>query len=96
MSEYQNTHDDDGPRFEAWLGVSAGSLVPVIVALFAPPAFLVPLIATTALLFAAGLIMLRRQTAHRTRESGRAPVPSATSGAPSFDHERVEIDGGEP
>jgi hypothetical protein len=29
MSNYQNPHDDDIPRFERWLGVTASAVGPV-------------------------------------------------------------------
>lgn len=76
MSNYQASHDEDIPRFEPWLGVLFASLVPVIVALFVPHAFAVPLIVMTVLLFVAGLVMLRLQSRRHTRERAFAPEPT--------------------
>ena len=76
MSEYQASHDEDIPRFEPWLGVLFASLVPVIAALFVPHSFAVPLIATTVLLFVAGLVMLRLQSRRRTREQASVAEPT--------------------
>lgn len=73
MSKYQASHDEDIPRFEPWLGVLFASLLPVIVALFVPHAFVVPLIVTTLLLFVAGLVMLRFQSQRRRREQALVP-----------------------
>jgi hypothetical protein len=95
MSRYQNTHDDDVPRFEPWLGVMISSFVPLLVALEASSIFLVPLIAMTVLLFAAGLLMLRRQTIRRARERSNM-LPSTINPARSFDGERLEMEGAEP
>lgn len=71
MSHYhspnQNSHDhEDIPRFEPWLGVMAGSLLPALLALALPQAFSIPLIACTVLLFAAGSFMLARQGRRRS------------------------------
>ena len=71
MSEYQNTHDDDVPRFEPWLGMIAGSVLPLGAAVYLPSAFPV-LMVLTVLLFVSGLIMLRLQTVRRAREQNRA------------------------
>ena len=70
MSEYQNTHDDDVPRFEPWLGMIAGSVLPLGAAVYLPNAFPV-LMVLTVLLFVSGLIMLRLQTVRRAREQNR-------------------------
>ena len=70
MSEYQNTHDDDAPRFEPWLGMIAGSVLPLGAAVYLPSAFPVLMI-LTVLLFVSGLIMLRLQTVRRAREQNR-------------------------
>ena len=61
MSEYENSHEDI-PRFEPWLGVMLSAVVPALGTVYAPSAFLVPLIVATAALFVGSLIMLRRQT----------------------------------
>ena len=71
MSEYQNTHDDDVPRFEPWLGMIAASVLPLGAAVYLPSAFPV-LMVLTVLLFVSGLIMLRLQTVRRAREQNRA------------------------
>ena len=76
MSKYQASHDEDIPRFEPWLGVLFASLVPVILALFVPHAFAVPLIAITVLLFVAGLVMLRLQSRRHTRERASFTEPT--------------------
>lgn len=76
MSKYQSSHDEDIPRFEPWLGVLFASLVPVILALFVPHAFAVPLIAMTVLLFVAGLVMLRLQSRRHTRERASIAEPT--------------------
>lgn len=72
VSQNQHSHSsDDIPRFEAWLGVLATSLLPAGAALFLPHAFAIPLIACTVLLFTVGLVMLSvqsRRSAHRERE----------------------------
>jgi hypothetical protein len=60
MSEYENANDDI-PRFEPWLGVMSSAVVPALLTVYVPSRFLVPLIAVTVGLFAAGLVMLRRQ-----------------------------------
>ncbi len=70
MSEYQNTHDDDVPRFEPWLGMIAGSVLPLGAAVYLPSAFPV-LMVLTVLLFVSGLVMLRLQTVRRARERNR-------------------------
>ena len=70
MSECQNTHDDDVPRFEPWLGMIAGSVLPLGAAIYLPSAFPV-LMVLTVLLFVSGLIMLRLQTVRRAREQNR-------------------------
>ena len=76
MSNYQASHDEDIPRFEPWLGVLFASLLPVIVALFVPHAFAVPLIAMTVLLFVAGLVMLRLQSRRYARERASVREPT--------------------
>jgi MFS superfamily sulfate permease-like transporter len=96
MSNYERSHDDDVPRFEAWLGVMVSSFVPVILALYASPIYFVPLIAIAALLFAAGLVMLRRQSLRVERARSDARFPSATSAAVSVDGEPLEMEGAEP
>jgi len=96
MSNYQNPHDDDIPRFEPWLGVTASAVGPVIVALYLPSIYVIPLIAVSVVLFAAGLIMLRRQTLRRARDRGEARLPSATSVRRPFDGETLEMEGAEP
>ena len=65
MSNNPQLHDDGIPTFEPWLAVAAGGLVPAALALFLPPTFLVPLIVATIALFAASLVMWRRQSNRR-------------------------------
>ena len=96
MSEYQSTHDDDNPRFEAWLAMVASSVLPVVAAFYVPKTFAAPLMVLTVLLFVAGLIMLRLQSARRAREQNRTqrvlrPTVQATE-APLV-HEATEIHG---
>ena len=80
MSEYQDTHDnDDSPRFEPWLGMVAGSVLPVGAAFYLPKAFSAPLMVATVLLFVGGLIMLRVQSVRRAREQNRTqPMERST------------------
>jgi MFS superfamily sulfate permease-like transporter len=65
VSNYQNPHDEDIPRFEPWLRVMTAAFVPAIATLYLPGSFLVPLAALATILFGAGLFMLRRQSIHR-------------------------------
>jgi hypothetical protein len=65
MSQYQNPHDEDIPRYEPWLGVMGASFVPVTVLLFLHGRFAGPLISASAILFVASLVMLRRQSIRR-------------------------------
>ena len=64
MSAHKNSHDDV-PRLEPWLAVLGSSLVPVIGAVFLPSPLGVAAIIVSVALFAAGLLMLRRQTIRR-------------------------------
>ena len=64
-NDHQLHHDDGIPTFEPWLAVAAGALVPAFLALFLPPAFLVPLIVATAGMFAWSGVMWRRQSVRR-------------------------------
>lgn len=82
MSTSHASHDEDIPRFEPWLGVLFTSLVPVIVALFVPHTFAVPLIVMTVLLFVGGLVMLRVQSQRHARERASAPSRFAERLAP--------------
>jgi len=66
VSQYENSHDDS-PAFEPWLVVLASSIVPEIIATQLPPSFFIPAIVATVVLFATGLLMLRRQTLERRR-----------------------------
>jgi hypothetical protein len=50
----------------------------------------------TVLLFAAGVIMLRRQTDRRARERGGVPMPAASFAARSVDGELLGMEGAEP
>lgn len=65
MSDHLHAQDEDVPRFEPWLRVTASAIMPVAVALYVHSRFLVPLLATTVVLFVAGLVMLRGQTVRR-------------------------------
>lgn len=70
MSKHEATpeiHHDDIPRFEPWLGVMGTAFIPVAASIYFA-SLLVPLLATTAALFVAGLVMLRVQT--RRRQEG--------------------------
>ena len=71
MSNHQHADDDDIPRFEPWLGVTASSLIPAVIALYASRV-LIPSIVATVALFLTGMLMLRRQTV----ASSRAAEPS--------------------
>ena len=71
MSNYENPHDDDTPRFEPWLATIACSFLPVAAAFYVPKAYSALLLTTTAVLFGAGLIMLKVQTTRRSRERNR-------------------------
>jgi hypothetical protein len=93
VSNYENPHDIDDPRYEPWLGVMTSAFVPLIISLYSPSRYIVPLIAITVVLFAAGLIMLRRQTIRRARERGEAQMPSVKSTARSSDDDALEIQG---
>lgn len=88
MSEYQNHHEEDIPRFEPWLAVMACSLLPVSLALFLP-ALMIPLITMTVVLFAAGLAMLRAQS------SRRADAATARTPARPYDRRAFEMEGAE-
>ena len=95
MSEYQNTHDDDVPRFEPWLGMIAGSVLPLGAAVYLPSAFPVLMI-LTVLLFVSGLIMLRLQTVRRAREQNRTQSrirPEVRPTDESLAHEPSEMHG---
>jgi hypothetical protein len=95
MSEYQNTHDDDIPRFEPWLGMIAGSVLLMGAAVYLPKAFPL-LMASTVLLFVGGLIMLRLQTVRRAREQNRTQSrirPEVRPTDESLVHEPNEMDG---
>jgi hypothetical protein len=71
MSDYENPHDDDSPRFEPWLATIVSSFLPVAAAFYLPKDLSALLLTATVVLFAAGLIMLRVQTARRARERNR-------------------------
>jgi hypothetical protein len=96
VSNYENSHDDDNPRYEPWLGVMASAFVPVTAALYLPPSYLTALIGIAAALFAAGLVMLRRQTSRRARDSRDVRPPSAGSRGRSRDRVPPEMEGAEP
>lgn len=48
------------PRYEAWLGVVASSMLPPVAAFFTPASLQLPLFVLTGLLFFTGLAMLWR------------------------------------
>jgi hypothetical protein len=66
MPENEHLHEDI-PRFEPWLGVMLGAVVPALGTVYAPSRFLIPLIIATVTLFVASLVMLRRQTSEAAR-----------------------------
>ena len=84
MSNHQRADDDDIPRFEPWLGVTASSLIPAVIALYASRV-LIPSIVATVALFLTGMLMLRRQTVRRRLEQQNRPVPGVRSVAPAVD-----------
>jgi hypothetical protein len=96
MSAYHDGHDDGLPRFEPWLGIMASAFIPVLIALFVHPRFLMPLIVATVGLFVAGLVMLRRQTIRRRLDRASRKPPDRRSVARSFDGEPREMEGAEP
>ena len=75
MSEYQNTHYNDDPRFEPWLGVIASSVLPLVAGFLFPAALGASVVVLSVLLFVTGLIMLRLQTIRRAREQNRGAKP---------------------
>jgi hypothetical protein len=94
MSNQQHDHDDI-PRFEPWLGVMGASMLPAVAIMYLPR-LLVPLIVMTVVLFAASLVMLRRQTMLRSREQQLPEEPrrwsstAASRGtAPAFSPEEA-------
>jgi len=82
MSTAHHNAHDDGPRFDAWLAVMSSSVIPVLIAIFLPAAALAPLVAAGVLLFVAGSVMLRLQSARQRREqtvqSSAMPSPTPT------------------
>lgn len=96
MSNHPQSHDDDVPRFEPWLGVMASSVVPVVVALYVHSRYLVPLIVATVVLFLFSLVMLRRQTVRRRLERRERPLPGVRSSGGSADGEALQMEGAEP
>jgi hypothetical protein len=94
MSEYRNTHDnDDSPRFEPWLGMVAGSVLPVGAAFYLPSAFSAPLMIASVLLFVGGLIMLRIQSVRRARKQNPTQPtarPTVQATEESLVHEPTE------
>lgn len=96
MSNYENSHDDDMPRFEPWLGVMAGAFIPAIAASYLPPSFLSALVGIAIALFAAGLVMLRRQTSRRVRDRRDARPAPAGFDARSPRRVMPEMEGAEP
>jgi MFS superfamily sulfate permease-like transporter len=61
FNSHETSTDAGIPRYEPWLGMTAGSLVPIIAIFMLPQAFMWPMIALGALLLGAGLVMLVRQ-----------------------------------
>lgn len=95
MSEYRDTHEDDIPRFEPWLGMIASSALPMGAAIYFPNAFPLLMVATV-LLFVGGLIMLRVQTARRAREQNPTqPMerPTVQATKESLVHEPTKMSG---
>jgi hypothetical protein len=72
MSQYEN-YQDDIPRGEPWLAVTASSALPVIAAFYVPSQYAMPLLIATVVLFLSGLMMLRRQTIRRQQDRPVAP-----------------------
>jgi hypothetical protein len=66
-------------RSEAWLVVELAAVVPVLVALVAPEAFRVWLVALGGVLIASGLVMLilRDRDGHRTADGSGGAAPRA-------------------
>lgn len=92
VSHHNIAHDhDDIPRFEPWLGVMAGSLVPAAIALALPHAFAIPLIACTVLLFTAGVVILIVQSRRRARERAAGEPSSRVSDA-AMKRDRVAVE----
>lgn len=80
MSNRHWDHDhSDHPRAEKWLAVSASSVVPAIVALFAPTQLFIPLCVVSAFLFAAGLLILKRQEPRPSRMTESHPRVGASA-----------------
>ena len=78
MSNSQNPHDHDSPRFEPWIGVIGLSIVPVVVGVNVS-AIVIPMIALSVILFAASLVMLWRQNKRRSLNTPPAPPGISTS-----------------
>ena len=68
MSAHKNSNEDI-PRLEPWLAVLASSMLPVLAGLFLSSSLVVPAVVLSVLLFATGLVMLRRQTSQRRLNS---------------------------
>ena len=95
MSVYRDTHEDDVPRFEPWLGMIAGSVLTMCAAVYLPKAFPLLMVATV-LLFVGGLIMLRVQSVRRAREQTRTQPserPTARATERSLAPEPTEMHG---
>lgn len=54
--------EHDHPRLEPWLKVMLSATLPTIIALALPPAFDVPMLSATALLFLASMVMFVRRS----------------------------------
>jgi len=94
MSEFQNTHDEDNPRFEPWLAMVASSVLPILAAFYVPKRFAAALTVLTVLLFVGGLVMLRLQSARRARERNGtqlASQPTVRATEAPLVHDATEI-----
>lgn len=60
----------DHPRLEPWLKVMLFATLPTIIALVLPPAFDVPMLGATALLFVVSMVMYVRRS--RSSESSQS------------------------
>jgi hypothetical protein len=61
VNSAERSTDSSMPQYEPWLGVTAASVIPVLVMFLLPEAFMWPMIAAGVLLLATGVVMLLRQ-----------------------------------
>jgi CHASE2 domain-containing sensor protein len=62
MSENINRGRTASPKTERWLIVMACSFIPVLTALFVPQALRIPLLVASGVIFAAGFVLMLRQS----------------------------------